>query len=301
MLSDFNSQFLIQIISTENVIRSNNLVRELNSMGLRFEISSGVVPKKTKFHEGSLHLKFKSKLICQRELSIGEVGCALAHRRAINSYLNSNYKFGVIFEDDAEIISNFDFDIIVKLLDSDLPVIIVLGWIPGFAIAKTPVDLFSDEPIELLTSPTCAFAYALNRSAAEIMTNNQEKIIDLADWPIYVLTKVKFYSINSKSPWATANHDPEYSIIGKRHGSISGSPKSVLMSRIKLVFSIVILLLFSLTRRLGASPKQVIHRVLIRDLLYKYGKRQSNEKATANNVIPFPFKFQKLLVRLKLV
>jgi hypothetical protein len=301
MLSDVNSQFFTQIISTQNIIRSKNLVSKLTGMGLVFKISPGVVPTENDYHEGSLHSAFQSRLICQRNLSLGEVGCALAHRRAITSFLNSEHKFGIVFEDDAEIIVDFDFEMITKLLDSDCPVIVALGWIPGFAISRNPQDLIDGEPIELVTSPTCAFAYALNFSAAKLMINNQKRLIDLTDWPIYALMKVKFYAIHSQSPWVTANHDPEFSIIGKRSASISVSPISVFVNRMKLANSLILLLLLSSINLLDASPRQVIHRILIRDMIYKFGKSKFSEKANTSNVIPLSLKYQKVLDRLKLV
>lgn len=300
MSSDLNTQFLVQIISTKNIIRSKNLESKLTELGLRFKISPGVVPNEIDFHAGLLHSEFVSTLLCQRKLSIGEVGCELAHRNAMNNFLTSDYQFGIIFEDDAEIIAHFNIEIIMKLLDSNIPIIIALGWIPGFAITKNPQDLLSEEPIELITSPTCTFAYAINRPAAKLMINNQEKIIDLADWPIYTLNKVKFYSIHSHSPWVTANHDPKFSTIGDRSISISKSPIRVLVSRIRLAGSLVTLCFLSTANKLDASPKQIVHLLLIRDMLYKYGTSYVSEKSTNYNVIPLPLKFRKLLDFLKL-
>ena len=300
MPSDFHAQFLVQIISTDNVIRGRNLKSKLIELGLKFQISPGVVPNEIDFEAGLLHSKFMSKLLCQRNLSIGEVGCALAHRVAMNNFLNSNHKFGIIFEDDAEIIDDFDLHIIMQCLNSSDPVIIALGWIPGFAIAKNSNDLLDDKPVELMTSPTCAFAYAINRPAAKFMAESQEKLIDLADWPIHALSKVRFYAIHSYLPWVTANHDPKFSIIGERLISIPKSQIGVLVNRIRLAGSFAILFLLSNTNHLNVSPKQIVHRLLIRDMLYKYGSRQLHKKASKYEVIALPLKFQKLLNFLKI-
>ena len=300
MPSNVNSQFFTQIISTQNIIRSKNLVSKLTGMGLVPKISPGVVPTENDFNAGLYHSAFQSKLLLQRKMQIGEVGCALAHRNALSNFLNSGHKFGIIFEDDAEIISGFNFDSIEKTLNSNFPVVIALGWIPGFAIAKTPQNLLCDEPIELITSPTCAFAYALNQLAASLLINDQKRIIDAADWPIYVLKKVKFYAIHANSPWVTANHDPIFSTIGDRPGVNSISPISVFVSRIRLVSSLVTLILLANAKKLDASPKQVFHRVLVRDRLYKFGNVQS-KGANRNSVVNAPLKFQKLLEMTRLI
>ena len=188
----------------------------------------------------------------------------------------------------------------MNLLDSDLPIIAALGWIPGFAIAKKSRDLLGDEPIELMTSPTCTFAYAMNRPAAVLMTDSHEKIIDLPDWPIYTLNKVKFFSIHPHSPWVTAHHDPKFSTIGERAKPVSKSPVGVLVTRIKLTASFVLLILLSRIIKLDASSKQIVHRLFIRDWLYKYGTRQVNGKSTRNSVVPTPLKLMKLMKLLRL-
>lgn len=300
MQSNLNAQFFVQIISTKNIFRSENLSSKLDEMDLRFITSPGVVPNEIDFHAGLLHSAFQSKLLLQRKMQIGEVGCALAHRNALNNFLNSSHKFGIVFEDDAEIIRNFNLDSIKEILDSSFPVVIALGWIPGFAIAKNPQDLYSEGPIELITSPTCTFAYAINHSAAELLINGQKKIIDAADWPIYVMKKVKFYAVHSNSPWVTANHDPKFSTIGERSGAISKSQITVTVSRVRLISSLLTLVLLSNTNKLNASPKQIVHRLLIRDRLYKHGRSQS-EGAVRNVVIPAPLKFQRLLEILGLI
>ena len=301
MPSNLHSQFFVQIISIKNVIRSENLESKLTGLWLKFQISPGVVPNETDFQAGLLHSSFVSKLLCQRNLSIGEVGCALAHRNAMHNFLNSNHKFGIIFEDDTEIIADFDFDIMMQLLDSNLSTVIALGWTPGFAIAKTSQDISREEPIELVTSQTGAFAYAINRPAAKLMVSSQEKIIDFADWPICTVNKVKFYAINPHSPWVTTNYDPELSTIGEREISISNSAIKILVGRIRLATSLLTLMLVSKTNKLNASPKQIVQRLLIRDLLYKNGTSQVDQKSTKNEVVPITLKFQKMLTILRLI
>jgi len=290
---DIASQFLVQIISTKDIIRSKNLKSKLVDFGLKFQISPGLVPDEADFHAGLLHSTFLSSLICQRSLSVGEIGCALAHKNALNDLLISDYKFGFIFEDDAEIISEFKLEEVVKLLNSNLPTIIMLGWIPGHAIAKGLHVPLNEEMIELITSPTCGFAYAINRPAAKVIIGTNKKIIDLADWPIYTLNRIHYFA--PQSPWVTANQDPQFSIIGQRSTSFPKSRVTVFLGRIRLIGSLVTLMLLSKTKKLDVSLRQIVHRLLIRDMLYKYGKSQVKIDAKDNRAIPLSLKFQKLL------
>lgn len=291
LMNDINSQFCVQVISINDVIRSENLEAKLTEFGLKFQISPGVTPREIDFRNGLLHSAFLSKLIITRDLRIGEVGCSLAHRNALMNFINSDQKFGFVFEDDAEIIANFNFDTLMELLDSNRPIIIALGWIPGFAIAKNPQIQSNNELIELITAPTCTFAYAINRPAAKLIINTNEKVIDVADWPIYVLNKTTFYSTHT--PWVTANHDPEFSTIGERLTPNLNSPMRVLVSRIRLASSLVTLMLLSKTNKLKVSPKQIMHRLIIQPMLYEYGLSQVDKESTTNEVMPLPSKFQK--------
>ncbi len=297
MPSDLSSQFLVQVISTEDIIRSNNLEPELTKLGLKFQISPGVIPNEVDFQTGLLHSAAIFKLLNQREPSIGEVGCALAHRATMNAFLNSNHKFGIILEDDAEVILEFNFDILSNLLNSDRPIIVALGWIPGIAVSRNPQIIATEELIELITPPTCTFAYAINRSAAKLVIGSNEKIIDVADWPIYMFNKVHFYA--PRWPWVTANHDPKFSTIGVRSGPISTSTIGVLKSRIRLATSLAALMFLSITHKLGASPKQIVHQLLIRGAIHRYGVSHVAENSIPNEVVPLQLKFQKLLSLLK--
>lgn len=216
----------------------------------------------------------------------------------MNSFLNSNHKFGIIFEDDAEVISEFDFDTLSDLLDSDRPIIVALGWIPGIAVSRSPQIIINEELIELITPPTCTFAYAINRSAAKLIIGSNKKIIDVADWPIYMFNKVHFYA--PRWPWVTANHDPLLSTIGVRSSPIATSTIGVLISRIRLATYLVALVFLSITNKLEASPKQIVHQLLIRGALHRYGLSQVVDDSTSNEVVPLPIKYQRMLKLFKL-
>lgn len=298
MPSNHTSQFFVQIISLEKKIRSENLESGLTNLGLNFHISPGVVPNEIDFHAGLLHAPFFYRLLSQRTGSIGEIGAAVAHKVAVSSFLSSSFKFGIIFEDDAEVISEFNLDIVADLLDSDLPLIIALGWIPGFTVSKNPQILPDEEMIELITAPIGAFAYAINRPAAKFMTDSNKKIIDTVDWPIYTLNKVKFFA--TRRPWVTTDHDPKFSTIGVRSRPISTNPIGVFVSRIRLLTYILVLCLLSLTKILKVSPKQIVHQLVIRGLLQRYGVSQVTEKSILDEVVPLPLKFQRMLKLLKL-
>ena len=290
-MSDLNSQFSVQIISTNGTIRSKNLESKLNEFGIRFQISPGIVPKEPDFNDGLLHSAFLSKLILQRDLRIGELGCALAHRHAARNFLDTDHKFALIFEDDSEVIAEFNLHMIEKVLDSTFPKLIILGWSPGFAIADNSTVPLGDEPIELLTPTLGTFAYAINRPAAKLISSSHDKVVDVADWPINVLNEMTFYA--TASPWIYSSPEEEFSTIGGRSFLVPTSRISVLVGRIRLVSSLLTLILLSKSKKLNVSPKQIVHRLIIQPMLYEYGLSQVHRDLTTNTVFRLPPKFKK--------
>lgn len=301
MNQESNSNFLIQIITTNGLIRSESLVPRLESMGLKYTLAEGITPSIENFNSGNLHHKFLSSLICQRPISKSEVGCALAHISSARKLLNSDFKYGIIFEDDAEIISDLDLNQFKNFLNSEQPRILVLGWVPGFAISLPNNMQEFDNVIEVAVPPTCAFGYALNHSAAKILSSNN-KILDLADWPINTVNKVKFAIVNS--PVAYAPQDPLLSIIGNR---ISNSNQLIfqrLMFRGKFVLNLLVLFVLSLLPNAKFTLNQVINRVLLKDMIYRFGKlgvsRVSKENET-KVISELPQNSSKLLRLLRLI
>ena len=183
--------FLVQIISTNGIIRSESLENSLRKNALSFSISPGVVPADSDFRNSKLHEPFISSLVCQRSLSKSEVGCVLAHRSAAQNLIDSVFPFGIIFEDDAELIRSIEANYLAEILNSEVPRIIQFGWLPGFAVALAEEYQTLPKVKRLVTPATCAFAYALNRAAAVLLANQSYKVMDVPDWPIHLFNKVE--------------------------------------------------------------------------------------------------------------
>ena len=273
MHSVAKSKFLVQVISTNNIIRSTNLLKEISKQEIVLEISEGVIPSNEEFDSGKLHSKILTNLICQRKISKAEVGCALAHKKAIKQFQESDFEFSIIFEDDAQILEIFDFERLSNYLNVSIPRIVNLGWVPGYALTL-PRNLQNDNYfLRVAVPPTCAFAYALNKSAAHWLVS-ADKVIDLADWPIETFNRVE-YAI-PRIPWSSAPQEPSQSLIGIRASKRQIKFVSKLISRFRLVFSFVFLL--PLSRMLGSkiSIRQAFSRIFIKDHFYNYGVARTN-------------------------
>lgn len=261
-----STNFLVQIICNEQNIRSKNLINDLKCQGIKFHFAEAVFPNYKEFIEGSLNSKITSKLISQRNLTIGEVGCALAHRKTSSKLLTSESLYGITFEDDAEIMSYFDFEMLENKLKVDKPIVIVLGWQPGYGVLKTlPLEKKS-QILELLTPPTCTFAYAYNKSAAKLLINENKKINDVADWPIEIFDKIKFYLVSP--PWVKASSDLSNSLIGERIFNKNSNLLRRLVKKIQLIFNLLALMFIALSSKHNFTIRQVVHRVILRDQIF---------------------------------
>lgn len=281
---------LVQVIGKNGAIRNSALEQDLKAQGIDFSIVDGVFPSQKEFESGALHSKILSTLICQRRIRIGEVGCALAHRKTAFNLINSDFEYSIVLEDDAQVIDSLDLATLVDGLNSSEPRVLILGWIPGYAVAfNSPAKV--NEYFELATPSTCTFAYALNRSAAKILINQNRKIIDLADWPIYLFNKVRFLIL--RSPWFDASHDPVNSTIGSR---VSNQPQNLigkLISRFRLLISIIFLLIFSKFINSGVALIQIINRMIIKDQIYGFGRRNLKVNASSPELKNLVFINQK--------
>jgi GR25 family glycosyltransferase involved in LPS biosynthesis len=275
------SDFSVQIISTDGLIRSKNLEENLNFQHIPFKLSPGIIPSFSDYKDGKLHSKLFSNLICQRQISKAEVGCALAHKVAVQNHLGLASKFGIIFEDDAEILRNFDFKVLSDYLQSELPRILILGWVPGFAVAYPTKFQTNNEVSQVLVPPTCAFAYAFNNSAAKILATNK-KILDFADWPIHVFNKINFSIV--KEPWVSASQDPDLSTIGIRYIDSEPTKTSIFASRIRLIISLVLLVISSIFTNMNFSPRQILTRLFLKDHIYNFGVNAQRKAASENEV-----------------
>lgn len=300
MPNDAKSKFLVQVISTNNIIRSTNLLAETSNQEIVLEISEGIIPSTEEFNSGKLHSKILTNLICQRKISKAEVGCALAHKKSIESLQESDFEFSIIFEDDAQVLEVIDFERLNQYLNVKIPRIVNLGWIPGYALTL-PTNLQKDDYfLRVAFPPTCAFAYALNKAAAKWLLSSK-KVIDLADWPIETFNRIE-YAI-PKIPWASAPQEPSQSLIGIRTSKRKIKFVSSMISRFRLVLSFVFLL--PLSRILGAniSFRQAFNRILIKDHFYNYGVTQINSAlvpTTHHGQVEIPIKTSNFLNRIGL-
>ena len=125
----------------------------------------------------------------------GEVGCALAHRRAQEQMIDLNLRTAAVFEDDAhirdtQVLAN-RLGIYETLFSQPTPTLVNINRnaipqrLQHHAISAVGVH-------EALTPPYPATAYVLNIDAARAFTSAQIPICSQADWP-RTSTEVRYF------------------------------------------------------------------------------------------------------------
>lgn len=173
--------------------RNPKLVSSLNSIGIIHETQGGY----RWTAEDDIRVSNEIAMAVNGyELSVGEIGCAMAHVKAYKRLLESPEKFLVVIEDDAVMEHQFDLEIFTSLMDTDVPQVLLLGrnFLDLPVLTKQlgkfgSADVFVDN-----LPPTGTFAYIVNRSAAELMSKEFELdgVNFTADWPLSAVERATF-------------------------------------------------------------------------------------------------------------
>jgi GR25 family glycosyltransferase involved in LPS biosynthesis len=134
---------------------------------------------------GSTHYSaWKSRAIMRRELSIGEVGCAMGHLLCYKD--PSDFDWLIVFEDDVELHEDPVFIEHRLTKFGNNPMVVHLN----------DVDLAEDSAqlgrYPWHYRPYRTHAYALNKSAVQRILKFQSEIITTADWPVQWEYSIKF-------------------------------------------------------------------------------------------------------------
>lgn len=120
-----------------------------------------------------------------RSLTPAEVGCALSHRGAWQSIVESGSPWGLVLEDDAVVDHRLpDALRTIGTLDPSAPWLVALhstSW-PGHPLVLAgPVDASGLYRLRFTWSGACA--YAVSAAAARVLLAGPEQVGMVADWP----------------------------------------------------------------------------------------------------------------------
>ena len=124
-----------------------------------------------------------------RYLNEGEVGCALSHRLCYKALLDSDSPFAMVLEDDISVIRDWNslpWDDITRTLDVSRPRVLFLSgdyW------------RLSSSSITRVFDAVGAYAYIINRAAAEAIMGIKAPFVVADDWLAYKRLGIKLFAV----------------------------------------------------------------------------------------------------------
>ena len=132
----------------------------------------------------------RSLLHYGRRMNAGEVGCALSHRKCYTEMLDANDLYCLILEDDVYVVRDLhqlDIEAIDALANSPKPRVIYLSGDYWYFRKKSLMPVYS---------AVGAYAYIINRAAAELILSIDKPYSVADDWMVYKRLGVRLYAVN---------------------------------------------------------------------------------------------------------
>lgn len=183
------------VIGMPDAFRGAPLEAELGRTGIRSVRCDGVRVATESMDRLEEFDPASAMLLLRRRMSASELGCALAHQRVYARMIADRLGSAIVFEDDARLLRPLDLRGLADLLAVEHPRIIALHAPPGFAVVDTSRSHAGgahELAFTAIVPPTTTTAYALNRSAAEVLSRQGRPISHVADWPIGAETHCEF-------------------------------------------------------------------------------------------------------------
>ena len=171
------------IIKVPNSSRSDRLIQTLSSSKVfDVRIFSAVMFQST-MEEYEINYGFQRALY-GKQLSNGEIGCAISHRES-QSILANSIQGGIILEDDARIPSLAKFEAAVTTFlnseENNASVLSLLPW--NHKVRKLGTINQSNSFYQLLGQTPLNVGYALTKKAAQDLAASNPECAFLPDWP----------------------------------------------------------------------------------------------------------------------
>lgn len=186
----------------QDIERREFLAKDMEKFNLNFSFVEAVDGRIIPTDEiAKYYNSAKSIDLFNREMTPGEIGCALSHNKIYRKIVSESIASAVILEDDTCIV---DSDIgallsdLEKLYPAEIPVIVLLNFVERYVSNKD--DIIINEKYTLHDSyrSISSASYFITKSAAEILSKNLFPVYVVADkWEYY---QEKFFPVKMIIP-----------------------------------------------------------------------------------------------------
>ncbi len=146
---------------------------------------------------------FKANFLLDRDLTLGEICCALGHREIYNDFLETSFEWALVLEDDARLVlKEIPYSFLEKIARHKPSIIQLYGL--AEALVQLPINQKEIQMIKkggvgdlyrLNFIPELTHAYFINRLAAkQLSKSTMNGIYSTADWPLLGTKGLHFYT-----------------------------------------------------------------------------------------------------------
>lgn len=263
------------VIGLERNYRGARLESQLKAYGHTPRRISGVVVDELDAPIEQYVDQAAANVLQRRELTKGEVGCALAHRSAWSALLESNHNFALVFEDDARLRVDPINSELIDLMHSSQPRVALLDSQQRHTyVRRKRIDVNPRTPSTFVTAvvpPPGAWAYVINRPAARLLLEDGRKVASVSDWPARVSHRVTFFVANP--PIAEVDEKAESTLETLRHEQETSKPEGPFAKALRLLQTISHVR-WVLNRSAYLSYPAYFHHEIRRLILQKVARRR---------------------------
>jgi len=188
--------FPLAAVIVDDSSRAQEIIDSMKDIGF---ISIKMFPSVYSDREIPLVDNVAFKWLYGRDITSGEVGCALAHSFVYRALNGLDGPWFLVLEDSARLTKIMDGDLkdlfdFANSIESNEPSIINLHRPKDFVFArKTESELI----VECLTILRMAKGYMINKAALETIVGWRGLINDVADWPEWI-TRIRQYTVTKE-------------------------------------------------------------------------------------------------------
>lgn len=167
-----------------DVGRREALERQLDALGLPHTRFPGVYGKALSPKELARHYDHARAVAQSRELTVGEVGCALSHLGVYRAMLEQDLPYALILEDDAKLGADVPavLEALAQQVSPDEPVVTLLTHIDRYYKRSARPLTAHHEVVKLANYQWLAHGYFVTRAAARRMVEQLYPVWLAADY-----------------------------------------------------------------------------------------------------------------------
>ena len=215
----------------QDVGRKENIIRQLDVLGMSYTIFNAVNGKTLNAEEIAQHYDRENAVRELRELVPGEIGCALSHLGVYKKIVEKDLPVALVLEDDANLLpESLDFppllDVLQKLktrFNCNDPVVVLLSHVRRYRKHSLISLVGKLELADTYGETFMAYAYFITNSAARRLLENTYPIRMPCDqWHTfqecgYVQVKaVVPYCVGLSEFWQESSITPDRSVAQKK-------------------------------------------------------------------------------------